>query len=345
MTFAQHPKAVLLGRAPRTLTTIEHRLALFARAGVRHAVVMTFDEELRNTAADDFARRYLEEGLGTRAFVLGFDSKFGKDRAGGPDSLRARGHEVEIAEKVMVGQRAVSSTAIREAVELGDLEGAARMLGRPLTVYGEVVKGRRSGAAWASPPPTSISSTNSSPPPASTPAALTSCPRRRRTARRIRASARGAISRSRTSGTVRRSSPSPEAPSSRSTCSTSKATSRPAHRAGVRGANPWGTALRRARCAQRGDRVGRGVRASDPRRGPRHAPGTARMRFRPCSRPQRHGPTISRDRGAVLPGVDSRHVASDQKRAFTPIVRVSVSPLSELRLAQLMMYLKSWPLA
>lgn len=145
VTFAQHPKAVLLGRAPRTLTTIEHRLALFARAGVRHAVVMTFDEELRNTAADDFARRYLEEGLGTRAFVLGFDSKFGKDRAGGPDSLRTRGHEVEIAEKVMVGQRAVSSTAIREAVELGDLEGAARMLGRPLTVYGEVVKGQALG--------------------------------------------------------------------------------------------------------------------------------------------------------------------------------------------------------
>ena len=145
VTFAQHPKAVLLGRAPRTLTTIEHRLALFARAGIRHAVVMTFDEELRNTAADDFARRYLEEGLGTRAFVLGFDSKFGKDRAGGPDSLRTRGHEVEIAEKVMVGQRAVSSTAIREAVELGDLEGAARMLGRPLTVYGEVVKGQALG--------------------------------------------------------------------------------------------------------------------------------------------------------------------------------------------------------
>ncbi|MEC7231545.1 MAG: FMN adenylyltransferase, partial [Planctomycetota bacterium] len=51
VTFAQHPKAVLLGRAPRTLTTTEHRLALFARAGIRHAVVMTFDEELRNTAA------------------------------------------------------------------------------------------------------------------------------------------------------------------------------------------------------------------------------------------------------------------------------------------------------
>lgn len=145
VTFAQHPKAVLLGRAPRTLTTIEHRLALFARAGIRRAVVMTFDEELRNTTPDDFSKRILEDGLGTRAFVLGFDSKFGKDRAGGPESLRARGHRVEIAEKVLVGQRAVSSTAIREAIELGDLDGAARMLGRPLTIYGEVVHGQALG--------------------------------------------------------------------------------------------------------------------------------------------------------------------------------------------------------
>lgn len=145
VTFGQHPKAVLLGRAPRTITTIEHRLALFARAGVRHAVVLTFDEELRNTGADVFAERVLERGLGTRAFVLGFDSKFGKDRAGGPESLVERGHDVEVLDKVLVGQRAVSSTAIREAIELGDLEGATRMLGRPVTIYGEVVHGQALG--------------------------------------------------------------------------------------------------------------------------------------------------------------------------------------------------------
>lgn len=145
VTFAQHPKGVLLGRAPRTLTTIEHRLALFARAGIEHAVVLTFDERLRSTSAEIFTETILEKALGTRAFVLGFDSKFGEGRRGGPDSLRARGHAVEIAEKVVVGQRAVSSTAIREAVELGDLGGASAMLGRPVTIYGEVVHGEALG--------------------------------------------------------------------------------------------------------------------------------------------------------------------------------------------------------
>jgi riboflavin kinase/FMN adenylyltransferase len=145
VTFAEHPKAVLLGRAPRTLTTLEHKLALLWRAGIRHVVVLTFDEELRNTTAEAFSERILERGLSTMAFVLGFDSKFGKDRAGGPDSLKARGHRVEIAPKVMVGQRAVSSTVIRESVELGDLAGARRMLGRPVTIYGEVVPGEALG--------------------------------------------------------------------------------------------------------------------------------------------------------------------------------------------------------
>ncbi len=145
VTFAHHPKAVILGRAPRTLTTIEHRLALFARAGIRHVCVLAFDEKLRDTSADEFTASVLESGLDTRAFVLGFDSKFGKGRAGGPDSLRARDHRVDIAPKVVVNQRAVSSTAIRENIELGDLRSAAEMLGRPVTIYGEVVHGEALG--------------------------------------------------------------------------------------------------------------------------------------------------------------------------------------------------------
>lgn len=145
VTFQSHPKALLLGRAPRTLTTLEHRLALFQRMGIGHAVALPFDEHLRDLSAQDFTRQVLIEGLAARAFVLGFDSKFGKDRAGDADLLRGLGHAVEIVKKVLVDQRAVSSTAIREAVELGDLASAARMLGRGVAVYGEVVEGRRLG--------------------------------------------------------------------------------------------------------------------------------------------------------------------------------------------------------
>jgi riboflavin kinase/FMN adenylyltransferase len=146
LTFRRHPKRLLLGRAPRTLTTLEHRLELFARAGIGHAVALTFDDELRQTAAEEFARGIADEALGARCFVLGFDSKFGRDRRGTPELLQELGYEVEVVPKVVVGERAVSSTAIREAVELGDLEGASRMLGRPVSVLGLVVHGANLGA-------------------------------------------------------------------------------------------------------------------------------------------------------------------------------------------------------
>lgn len=145
VTFGQHPKRVLLGRAPRTLTSLEHRLDLFRQAGIEHTLVLEFDAALRSISAEEFTRRILLAGLGARAFVLGFDSKFGRDRGGTPESLARAGHDVRKVPKVELDGRPVSSTAIREAVELGDLEGAARMLGRPVSVLGTVVEGERIG--------------------------------------------------------------------------------------------------------------------------------------------------------------------------------------------------------
>jgi riboflavin kinase/FMN adenylyltransferase len=145
VTFRRHPKHLILGRSPRTLTTLEHRLELFARAGIGHAVVLNFDAELRALSAEEFTRAVAVRGLGVRSFVLGFDSKFGHDRRGSPELLRSLGFEVEVPPLVSVAGRAVSSSAIREAVELGDLSQAARMLGRPVSVFGRVVHGANLG--------------------------------------------------------------------------------------------------------------------------------------------------------------------------------------------------------
>jgi riboflavin kinase/FMN adenylyltransferase len=145
VTFASHPKGVLLGHSPRTLTSLEHRLELFERAGIGRALVLVFDERLRRMTAAEFTRDVLVRGLGARAFVLGFDSKFGRDREGTPQWLQAQGLDVETVGQVVVGGRPVSSTAIREAVELGDLVAARAMLGRPCSVLGTVVAGDRVG--------------------------------------------------------------------------------------------------------------------------------------------------------------------------------------------------------
>lgn len=145
VTFRQHPKSVLLGRAPRTLTSLDHRLELFRRAGVEHTVALTFDDALRSIPAAEFAHDFLAGRLQARRLVLGFDSKFGRGREGTPEFLVSLGLAVDVVGQVVVAGRPVSSTAIREAVELGDLEAAASMLGRPVAVYGEVVGGDRLG--------------------------------------------------------------------------------------------------------------------------------------------------------------------------------------------------------
>lgn len=145
VTFRDHPKTLLLGRAPRMLTSLDHRLELFRRAGIEHTLVLTFDDELRRTSAREFAFELCVGRLGARKFVLGFDSKVGANREGTPEALRALGLDVEIVPQVVVANRPVSSTAIREAVELGDLEPAARMLGRRVSVHGEVVRGDQLG--------------------------------------------------------------------------------------------------------------------------------------------------------------------------------------------------------
>lgn len=141
VTFQGHPKELLLGRGPKSLTSLEHRLHLFERLGIQHTVALPFDADLRALEATDFARRVLLEGLGCRHAVLGFDSKFGRGAEGNPETLRRMGLPVDVVGQVLARHRPVSSTAIREAIELGDLEAAAAMLGRPVALYGHVVHG------------------------------------------------------------------------------------------------------------------------------------------------------------------------------------------------------------
>lgn len=149
VTFADHPKSVLIGRAPATVTSLEHRLLLFRRAGIDATLVLRFTPELRELSAQDFTHKYLLDGLGLRELVFGFDSKFGKNRSGNPESLRplseALGFDITEVPPLKIGGRAISSTFIREAVQLGDLENASLMLGRPVSVLGTVVLGDQRG--------------------------------------------------------------------------------------------------------------------------------------------------------------------------------------------------------
>ena len=149
VTFAEHPKMTLTGKAPPTVTSLEHRLLLFERAGIALTLVLEFDETLRNLTANDFVLEILLEGLGLREMVFGFDSKFGKDRGGNHESLGPLAADLNFGlyevSPVRLNGKAISSSAVREAVQLGKLQKAATMLGRPVGVLGTVVPGEGRG--------------------------------------------------------------------------------------------------------------------------------------------------------------------------------------------------------
>ena len=151
ITFAQHPRKILDGRAPDLLTSVEHRLVLFQRAGVAFTWVLDFTPELSKWSAEDFARQVLVGKLGCRGLTLGFDSRFGHDRIGTdspelPQMAKRLGFEIRCLQPVLTPDgQPISSTLIRDAIWDGRLHDAEALLGRRVSVYGTVVAGEARG--------------------------------------------------------------------------------------------------------------------------------------------------------------------------------------------------------
>ncbi len=145
VTFANHPDQVLHGKAPPPLVSVPHRLRLLRRAGVARLVLLQFEPRLQNMTPRAFAEDILAKSLRTRGLLLGYDSALGKDRAGTPAVFRELGgelgFEVRTGAPFEVDGQAISSTAIRDAIQLGDLALAHRFLGRFPSVIGTVIAG------------------------------------------------------------------------------------------------------------------------------------------------------------------------------------------------------------
>ena len=138
LTFLEHPLKVLAPeKAPRLLMSFEERI----RAIARPVTVLNFTRELAETSAADFAARYLK-GVKVRC---GRNWRFGKGGEGCPEWLKANGYEVEVVPEVEYQGEAISSSRIRAALERGEMEAAAAMLGRPYSVSGAVAAGKGEG--------------------------------------------------------------------------------------------------------------------------------------------------------------------------------------------------------
>ncbi len=152
LTFDPHPAALLApASAPARLTSMERRLELLAEAGVDAVVVEPFTHDLACVAPATFVDDILLGALHARAIVVGYDFSYGQARAGTVATLQAHGGErgiaVAIVPPVTVNGEIASSTKIRGQLRSGNVEAAARMLGRPWDVDGVVVHGAKRGRA------------------------------------------------------------------------------------------------------------------------------------------------------------------------------------------------------
>lgn len=131
------------------LTSLEERLELLRDTGVNAVAPLTFTSEVAALAALDFLE-LLRSALDMRYILMGPDNAFGRGREGTPPRATAIGEElgfeVEVLPQPLAGSAgAVSATAVRAALEAGDMERVDQLLGRPFAVRGPVVRGHERG--------------------------------------------------------------------------------------------------------------------------------------------------------------------------------------------------------
>ena len=139
ITFDHHPDEILTGQAPPLLLDPRERLERLAAAGVAVTVVQHFDQALRETPYDAFVQR-IRDRVDLRGFLMTPDAAFGFERRGTPDVLTALGRQVGFDVVVVppftLEGRAVRSSEIRNEIAAGNLDTAAALLGRPVTLTG-----------------------------------------------------------------------------------------------------------------------------------------------------------------------------------------------------------------
>jgi riboflavin kinase/FMN adenylyltransferase len=150
VTFDPHPIRVLRpAEAPRLLTSTPHKIRLIRELGAERLLIIPFDKTFATTPPDAFIHALATACRPLREICVGHQWSFGKGRAGNLDLLKELGDALGFDEvgvhAVQVEGEIVSSTAIRRAVERGDLERAQRLLGRPFTILGTVVEGDQLG--------------------------------------------------------------------------------------------------------------------------------------------------------------------------------------------------------
>lgn len=150
LSFEPHPREFFApDAAPARLSTLREKLELLSEAGVEQTMICPFNAAFAALSADEFIEQVLVGALRVGHLIVGDDFRFGRGRTGDFALLQAAGRQhgftVETMGSVTVDGERVSSSGVRRALAAGDMERAARLLGRPYVIDGQVVHGQKLG--------------------------------------------------------------------------------------------------------------------------------------------------------------------------------------------------------
>ncbi|NOY95171.1 MAG: bifunctional riboflavin kinase/FAD synthetase [Chlorobi bacterium] len=151
-TFYPHPRLSLNPQEKkiRLLTTLEEKIVQLEKAGIEHLIIYPFTKAFSELSYKEFVETILVGKIKTSCLVVGHDHKFGKNREGGFEDLKAHAEKyhfrIERIDALMLGNINISSTKIRKALQSGNIEEANKYLGYKFTLHGKVVKGKQVGS-------------------------------------------------------------------------------------------------------------------------------------------------------------------------------------------------------
>lgn len=150
-TFDMAPAGVMAGRVQTVITTNQERRNKMAKMGIDYLVEFPFDQETAHMQPEEFVSEVLVRQMHARAVVVGTDCSFGYKGKGNAQLLKEMsescGFEAVIIEKEQDDHRDISSTYVREELDLGNMEKANELLGEPYAIHGVVVHGNHIGGA------------------------------------------------------------------------------------------------------------------------------------------------------------------------------------------------------
>ncbi len=149
VTFFPHPKQVINNEHVFMLNTPLEKYRLFEKHGIEHIVEVPFNRDFADQPAKNYISEFLVNNFHPHTIIIGYDHKFGKNREGDYSLLEAEAKKnnylvKEIPEQV-IKDITISSTAIRKALNSGDVKKANEFLGYNYALTGIVVQGDKRG--------------------------------------------------------------------------------------------------------------------------------------------------------------------------------------------------------